>query len=272
MGACGGADEGSDSAALGLSGGGSQEDIQKAYCDKFSKELCAARTKCCTSVPPDLVSCEQSVSIDCILSTGTQLHDGWVFSGERIDATLEALQTATANCGAYQLPQQRDAFAPQEVALGERCTPGATEEPCAKGLLCVDLECAEPLAKGATCSVSNDGCGTGLFCSLGVCESVAALGQPCTGIGRGKGSGCVAGLSCVPTDTNALTNDKVCAELQAAGEPCSRPTDCASRSCPSNTCVACTTDASCGTGGRCNAGECSTVFAYCGEDPNYFER
>jgi hypothetical protein len=272
MGACGGNDS-SNSATLGLSGG-SPDDIQKAYCDKFAKELCAARTKCCTNLPPDgAFSCEQSVSIDCALSTSTELHDGWVFSSERIDATIQRLQTAAANCSAYRLPGDDDPFAQREVAIGGSCVFGSTSEPCAKGLGCVGSECTALLAEGAACSNSSTNpCASGLYCNRGVCASVGAKGEACGGIGAGSDGGCAAGLSCVPTDTNAATNGSVCAGPQAAGEPCNRNGDCASRSCPSNLCVACTTDASCGAGGRCTAGECTTVFDYCGADPSYYMR
>jgi hypothetical protein len=270
MGACGGGDDGgSDSATLGLSGGASPADIQQAFCERFAKELCAARTKCCAELPPDgPFTCEESVNGACYLRMDSELHDGWVFSAERIDATLQRLQTAAANCGAYRLPDRGDPFAPQVLALGDNCTAGSRSEPCAEGQRCVASKCAELLDEGDTCSNSSaNPCGSGLYCNRGVCESVAALGEPCQG-----SAGCEGSLRCVPTDTDLLTNGSVCDTLHVAGETCSGPADCAGRSCGSSTCGPCTTDASCGEDGRCIAGECSTVFNYSGEDASYIEQ
>jgi hypothetical protein len=262
---CGSKGGDSNAAVLGLSG--SPSDMADAYCTRFASDFCAARSKCCMNLAPDgAFTCEQSISIDCTLTLGTEQHNGWVLSADSIQASLDRLKRASDACSSYRLPADSEAFAPKELAPGASC-PGSRGETCPSPQGCVKSKCTDLAAQGDSCA-SNEACAAGLTCpsTTQKCQPLGKLGEACQ-----VSDNCAGALICAPTDTDALTNDRQCYERRAAGEPCGLKAECATNSCSGTTCDACT-DAACGAGGHCSGGACVYVFDQCSADPTYTQR
>ncbi len=215
---------------------------QQDFCTEYSKAICDADVKCCTSESFNLESC----------------LTGWKSSCERaIIKPIEAKKStydasAAAECVNDLRARKDECKETQDsnescnaafvgtIPEGGDCKDFYTS--CARGLTCflritdegTTGTCMKPAGEGQSCEETP--CGENLYCTsiTSICKREAAIGEDCSD------------TECV-YDAYCDTRTEKCTARKDTGAACGRSSECKSFQCTNGTCA----EDSDGTGGFC---------------------
>jgi hypothetical protein len=240
-------------------------------CDQIANVACYNLYQCCSegqiesylkvTDPRSEADCVTDVTRLCEQKIGVvdaSITAGRVTFDEKImNACLKALIVPDDACSSVGsvLPWAEACMDPAwvgTVAVGGMCSRGFECANPGSAYCAPNQTCTALPTEGMQCAGPGVGCAQGFYCGGGTCHAQIASGGVCT-----------SNLQCMKGDYCNNAPQRVCAALQAPGQPCTSSQSCLSNQCLPGVCTG--TTASCFTGADCG-GRCSNNNGFCTQD------